>query len=256
MKTTVLALLILFAAFAKAQTNDPPILTPNLKDGFFQDNRGESAIANEGSLGGNFVVWQGAGTLDVVKSDLNGNETLKLSPRAELGDESTLLPCLIYRNMPEDFPRGVTFQARIKPDPDWQLSQCDVLSARVSDRGTGLSVTYRPDGSLLDVISGEGGVDGHYWGITSDKRTRISPSEWTHIAAVYDAESKQFRVYLNGQPAAESQTGLDLTAMSPTLTIGAYRGGYAYPFRGEIMDIAIYDYPRTEEQIQKDADGK
>ena len=256
MKTILLPALLLSAIFVHAQTDDSPILAPNLTDDFIQGSDGANAVFNEGNLGGNFVVRQGDGTLEIVESDFQGKKALKFSPTAETSTESSLLPCLVYRKMPESFPRGVTFQTRIKPDPGWGLSQSEIISARVSDRGTGLALTYRPNAKFMDVVSGSGGVDGDTWGIISDKRTNVFPGEWTHVAAVYDAENKHYRLYVNGQLAVESNAGLDLTTMDRTLTIGTYRGGYAYPFRGEMTDIAVFDYPRTEEQIRADADGK
>ena len=256
MKSLLLATLLTAASIAHGQSQDPAIIEPDLRDGFMQGGDGADTLPNAGTRGGFFAIRNRDGRVEIVESDFQKKKALKFSPTAELSVEEVGLPCLKYDDMPEDFSRGVTFQARIKPDPDWMLAESDVLSARTSDRGPGMAVIYRPVNRLLDVLSGEGGESGNFWGIISNKLTEISPSDWTHVAAVYDPEKKQFRLYRDGQLIVESEEGLTLTAMDKVLTIGAYRGGYAYPFRGEMTDIAIYDYVRSPEQISEDAKGQ
>lgn len=251
MKHTLFSILTLSAVAVHAQPDDPPLLRPSLESAEIVSG----SVANEGSLVGEFEVRQGDGTVEIVDGD-RGRKVLKIAPTAESSVDSSQLPCLVYRKMPVEFPRGVTFQARIKPDPDWQLAQCEVLSGRVSDRGTGMAVTFRPGDRLLDVVSGSGGSDGEVWGIVSNTQTKMTSDGWVHLAAVYDAENKQFRLYLDGQLAAESATDLALTEMLPEFSVGAYRAGYAYPFRGEIGDIEVYDYTRSEEQIRTNAEGR
>lgn len=250
MKNTLLCLL-LSALCASAQSDDPPILKPDLAGA----NISDGDVANEGSLEGRFEVRQGDGTIEIVESSRSGN-ALKLTPTLEISQEASRLPCLIFRKMPAEFPRGVTFEARIKPDPDWILPQSEILSARVSDRGTGLALVFRPTDHLLDFMSGAGGESGDFWGIFSQKNTAIQSDDWVHVAGVYNPETKQFRLYYDGQMVAESATGLELTPMSPEFSIGTYRAGYAYPFRGEISDIQVFDYPRTEDQVRADAAAK
>lgn len=255
MKSILLACLLFPASILLAQTDDPPIIAADLGDGFMQGANGEDAVPNAGTKGGLFSIRSGDGRIEIVESDFQKKKALKFSPTAELSTDTSRLPCLRYADMPEDFPRGVTFQARIKPDSEWLLAECDILSARTSDRGPGLAVVYRPTSRLVDVVSGAGGEGGNFWGIISNKLTEISPMDWTHVAAVYDPEKKQFRLYRDGQLVTESEEGLALTAMDKILTIGAYRGGYAYPFRGEMTDVAVFDYVRSPEQISADAKG-
>jgi len=244
----ILLPLLLSAALVHAQTDDPPILKPALDSAEIESG----GVRNKGTLPGEFSGRKAVVTISIVPSD-RGTKVLKLEPTADASKETLLLPCLVYRNMPEEFPNGVTFQARIKPDPAWQLPQTEILSGRVSDRGTGMALSFRPTDRLVDVVSGSGDTEGDVWGIISNLQAKITTDGWTHVAAVYDAEKKQFRLYFDGQMIAESATDLALTPMSKNLTIGAYRAGYTYPFRGEITDIAVYDYARSEDQIQADA---
>ena len=246
-------------ATASAQSENPPILTPDLTEGIFQDADGSNSIINAGSLEGHFILREGEGRVEIVED--NGRKILKFSPTALASETETRLPCLVFQKMPADFMDGVTFQARVRPDSGWLLPICDVLSARVSDRGTGMAISYHPESGVVDVSSGEGPSpdnfsDVKFWGIISQPTTKIPADDWTHLAAMYEPTKKQFLLYINGQLAAESETGLELTAMSPDFTIGAYRRGYAYPFRGEMADIAVYDYVRSEAQIQADAEKK
>lgn len=253
-KLTFLLLSSVASALFQAQAQDPPILAPNFQDGlFFQGDKGKEAVPNDGSAGGLFIAHQGDGTLEVAKSDLGDKKVLKLSPTAVTSHSALNLPCLVFEEMPPDFPRGITLQARIKPDPDWLLPSVDVFCGRSSDRGPGIGVLYRPESRLVDVLSGPGGYDQEVWGIVSKSESAIPAYSWAHIAAVYDPEAKQFRLYVNGELAVESEKGLALTPLDKTFAIGAYRGGYAYPFRGEIADIAVYDYVRSPEQIRADA---
>ncbi len=250
---TLLTILLLTAITAIAQTDSPPIFALGLEDGMMQATDGKNIIANEGTLSGTFAVHQGDGTIEIVKSDRDGKKAIKFSPTATESHDRLSLPCLVYDGMPTEFPQGITLQARIKPNPDWMLPSVEIFSARSADRGPGIAVSYHAENHNVDFLSGPGGLHADIWGIVSKLETAISPYDWTHIAAVFNPEKKQFLIYINGEPVAKSEEGLEMTTLDKFLTIGAYRTGYAYPFGGEMMDVAIYDYARTPEQIQADA---
>ena len=46
-----------------------------------------------------------------------------------------------------------------------------------------------------------------------------------------------------------------LSAGSTTMTIGAYSGGYAYGFRGDLSDLVVYDKVISDESILAEAQG-
>ncbi len=240
-----------------AQNDAPPIIAPDLEEAagsaFSKGTIVEGAIPNKGTLLGAFDIRQGDGDLEITNRDSEGRKALRIMPTAERSVAKSLLPCLVYRGMPQEFPAGCTFMMWVKPDSSWATARSELVSARRSDRGPGLGVSYQPGKGGIDVISGIGEAEEAYGIIHQNSATAIQPDQWTHLAAVYDPEEKVFRLFINGEMTIESQRGLELTAMSPLLSIGAYNGGYAYPFQGEIADIAIYDYVRTPEQIKADA---
>ncbi|AOX00100.1 hypothetical protein BJP34_12170 [Moorena producens PAL-8-15-08-1] len=81
-----------------------------------------------------------------------------------------------------------------------------------------------------------------------------SPSydEWHHIAYTWDNTSNTIIVYIDGnrQPTTKTFTGPIGTPNQP-LNIGRSETRAHY-FKGQIDDVRIWDYARTEEQIQAD----
>lgn len=71
---------------------------------------------------------------------------------------------------------------------------------------------------------------------------RALPTGWRHLAAVRQGD--RLRLYLDGQPAGESETfagtDYDLTAAGRELTIGF--GGHTW-FHGAMSDLRLYDRP-------------
>ncbi len=251
----VVFLSAVFSFTVQAQDDASPLIQLNLEDvPSFEAGEKEvkDAIPNDGELSGFLNIRQGEGTLEIVESDFNGKKALKFSPTAEKRSSGAHLPCVFFPEMPAEFPGGCTFQAWVKPDSRWMGSRGELLSARRSDQGPGMALAYRPSNGGLEIISGAGSGQGA-WGVFTGTNNYIPADEWSHVAAVYDAEIQQFRLYINGEFIAESEVGLKLTPMNPMFTIGAYNHGYAYAFGGEMLDIAVYDYPRTEEQIRADA---
>ncbi|MFV0337125.1 MAG: LamG domain-containing protein [Chthoniobacterales bacterium] len=249
------ALLILTACITYA-IDEPPILKPDLNVEAATNYSGQQTISNAGSLGQEFIIQNGQGTISIIESDLSNKKAIKFEPETDRKDAGDGLPCIYLKKMPQDFPNGITVEMRIKLEtPAFDNKTYEIFSARGSDRGPGLGIFYQPQTEYITVISGEGNTeaDGATWGIVREEREKVSPGKWIHMAAVYDSEKQQFLLYLDGNLSSESQTGLELTPLDEMLTIGAYRRGYAYPFSGEMTDIAIYDYARTSEQIKNDS---
>ena len=74
---------------------------------------------------------------------------------------------------------------------------------------------------------------------------------WHHIAVTYSG--RKCAVYLNGIKTVEADCML--SAGSTTMTIGAYSGGYAYGFRGDLSALAVYDKVISDDSILAEAQG-
>lgn len=250
----IINLIIFLTTYLSYSSDEPPILKPKLDAEESTDYNGKRTITNEGSLGGEFSTEEGLGSVTIIKSDLNGKNALKFEAQSNRKKGSENLPCIYFKNIPESFPNGLTAEFRIKPEPtSFPNKIYEIFSARASDRGPGLGIFYQAAyGDHINVVSGDGGVDALIWGIRKydTQENPVVYGQWLHVTVVYDIEKLQFLLYLNGKLTKESETGLELTPLDPIATIGAYRKGYAYPFFGEMTDIAIYDYVRTPEQIQ------
>lgn len=82
---------------------------------------------------------------------------------------------------------------------------------------------------------------------------RIMPHTWTHLAATYDGQSIKF--YQDGKLTVQHDAaGLDISQSDATLRIGEFLGypGGSLPFGGDIDELRIWNYARTETEINRD----
>ena len=98
-----------------------------------------------------------------------------------------------------------------------------------------------------------------YFGIATQKtrkltyltgQTKYERGKWYHVAAVYDG--KQMRLFVNGQPDAESseQSGAILYAKSAPFVIGRYKDDDEdYPFAGAIKEVMICSHAVAANEI-------
>jgi hypothetical protein len=89
-------------------------------------------------------------------------------------------------------------------------------------------------------------------------KTTVVAGAWSHVAGVYDADSKTLHVYLNGQLddgfLAGSVTGSQRGARAP-LRVGRRGDSEEFAFAGSIDDVRIYSLALTAEQIARDLHG-
>jgi hypothetical protein len=148
-----------------------------------------------------------------------------------------------------DWSKGMTIELWLHLTHFDRPQSYEIISNTKSDRGPGWRVMF--SWLALGFVSGEGG-SGKTWGANSTPaETRVEAGQWYHLATTYDGS--QYRIYLDGQLVAESEPDLTMTAGDSTIYVGAYRGGYAYGLNAIIDDLKLYDYPRTPEQIARDA---
>jgi hypothetical protein len=82
----------------------------------------------------------------------------------------------------------------------------------------------------------------------------IQPAVWTHIAAVYDQESKTKRLFVNGVPAGQ-QTVTGINEGLPPLVIGSQPDdSRIIPLPARIDSLRLWNTARSTEQILADID--
>lgn len=159
--------------------------------------------------------------------------------------------CVVINNMGKyNFSKGLTVEAWVKfNDKHTRRDTCEIISNTIDDRGKGFR--FRLFWNRINLMSGEG-KSGKTWGASSNPaRNPVNNNVWYHVAGTYDGSV--FRVYIDGEEVAISESGLALTKGKKSIYVGSYCGGYAYGFNGTIDEIKIYDYARSNIEILKDA---
>lgn len=165
--------------------------------------------------------------------------------------------CIIFKDLAKDkfiqeFEGGpFTISVWIKPDSTKKYNKQQEILNTAGDIGPGwrLTFTWR----MIIFRTGTGKRDesgkGEYWEVkTNPSIDKVKLDEWNHIAVVRDEEGK-VSLYLNGKKCAESEGKFDIIPSSVYLTVGAYRGGYAYGFKGVIDEVKIFKGALKPEEI-------
>lgn len=120
---------------------------------------------------------------------------------------------------------------------------------------SGFYLTYREaEGAWTLSTSPKDATDGN---ITEQKVTATQPAAkgvWTHLAAVYDADKKQIRLYVNGRLQG-SDTVSAAWAAEDGLQIGRvlWRDAYTDYFAGSIDEVTVWQQALTDELVADDA---
>jgi concanavalin A-like lectin/glucanase superfamily protein/uncharacterized protein DUF2341/fibrinogen beta/gamma subunit family protein len=85
----------------------------------------------------------------------------------------------------------------------------------------------------------------------------LTIGEWYHFAGVYDPSAGALHqgnsLYINGEYLGTTADSDAIAHSTNILTIGKYAGGY--PWGGNIDEVKIYNYARTQKQILEDMNG-
>lgn len=81
----------------------------------------------------------------------------------------------------------------------------------------------------------------------------VSPKTWSHVAAVYDVQSRTARTYLNGRCLTVEFSVQPAGITELPLQIGAYFG--QHHFDGDIDEIRVYNRALSEEEVKALAEG-
>lgn len=112
-------------------------------------------------------------------------------------------------------------------------------------------------GFRFNTISDTGkiGIDasgGNNYGTMPKSNSAIPLNTWTHVAGVYDGINEY--IVINGIRQNETRTAFPGVTLTGTYSIG--KGSSAIEnWRGNIDDIRIYNYARTQKQILQDMYG-
>ena len=130
----------------------------------------------------------------------------------------------------------------------WQYDGRNLVS-----KGRDVTQGWLLDGSSVNVNGDSNYGYGGKWAFAS---TTPVDGNWYMTTGVYDAETSTLRYYLNGELQEEiADCGAPYATNFP-VAIGRHlvsanvSSSYAYPFKGEIDDIVIYNRPLSAEEVQ------
>lgn len=146
----------------------------------------------------------------------------------------------------------------IKPDSSKDYRKQQEILNTAGDIGPGwrLFYTWR----MIVFRSGTGKRDetgkGIYWQLATNPAVdKVKNNEWNHIVVVRNKEGI-LSLWLNGKKAGESEKEFKITDANYQVTIGGYRSGYAYGFKGIIDEVKIYKGELNPEDILTEYKGK
>ncbi|MBQ7294013.1 MAG: metallophosphoesterase [Clostridia bacterium] len=111
-----------------------------------------------------------------------------------------------------------------------------------------ITTNGRPRMYVVEYTSGEKAI--HDVTFSCDIRT----GEPVHVAIVHDPAAAKTYCYVNGTLKETKNGALNITAevcKTPYMFGGDRRGGNTQYFKGAIESVAVYSYPRTENEIKK-----
>ncbi|TWT75575.1 hypothetical protein Pla123a_30850 [Posidoniimonas polymericola] len=165
---------------------------------------------------------------------------------------------------PVDLESGFTIEgwAKVLGGPEFQsvfTSRWVFGSNTPSQQCFGFTL-YAGDDDKWQFWSGSGEY-GAMWQMLSGNKT-LERHRWTHVAASFRPEKTKegewvegtVQLYVNGQPAASGTHRMSLLDFEWPARIGAAefvpKSLTSWLFRGELRDVALYDYPLSDERIR------
>jgi len=157
---------------------------------------------------------------------------------------------VLFKNMPTEFPKGLTINTWIKLNESCNKEKFrgvgfhEIVSNAKTHIGPGFSFTLFYKSLLFRSGNGK-----EYQNAMSNRELTEIPNEiWLNIVAVYDPEKSTSTVYLNGMKVGENKEQFELTKGLDSWTVGAFLAGYV-PLDGAIDEMKIYDFPMSASAI-------
>ncbi len=150
-----------------------------------------------------------------------------------------------------DPTRPFTLSCWVKPESLAKMPRpklYEILSTTVSDKGPGIRLVLSWNEATF--MTGSGAA------LRAKSAKFPVPREvWSHLAVTFDG--KQTKLYVNGALAAATAEG---DTKMPTkglnyLSVGSYKGGYAYCFLGSIGDIKLFNQALSDAEVMAEAKG-
>jgi len=82
--------------------------------------------------------------------------------------------------------------------------------------------------------------------------TDIIADSWYHIAGTWTALTDEVKLYINGVEANSGGTGTPTNGNLSLMRIGARTDGVTGTYKGSIDEVRVWNYAKTEEEIQAD----
>lgn len=216
---------------------------------------GEGAPPTPPSLVAAFSFDEGSGTTAADSSGLNNNGNLQAGAswdnNGKYGKAISLSGAAdSYVEIPYDSsinlnPNGMTLEAWVKPSQ--AISGFKAVISR-SNQGPYYWLYAGSASYLCSSLAAVGGFAATLNNAACDD-TSLSTTNWTYIAVTYDG--KALRYYRNGLPINTVTATENMPTDTSTLRIGA-SGYLGEEFSGLIDEVRVYNYARTQSQIQSD----
>lgn len=189
--------------------------------------------------------------LGALPASINGYDKLqslkaKLSVRALHFDGAD--DYVSVANAADLSPDSITIEAWIKPE-NFDTPAAGIVSKYLYNGVPSYSLRLSEVSGMTNHI--EFTVNDNYWGSNVKRNTLVSTdailkNEWTHIAAVFNANGGIMQLYINGALSGE-QTGAILAKNDSPINMG--RDFSSRYFEGSIDDVRIWGKALSVEQI-------
>ncbi|MCP4708851.1 MAG: T9SS type A sorting domain-containing protein [Planctomycetes bacterium] len=161
------------------------------------------------------------GTLPNFALDFNG-----LNDNVDCGNNANL-----------SLTEAITIEAWINVR---DITAWDGIISKWDNNDGGYYLCINPDGNRIRWNVGVGSIDG----------PTITANRWMHIAATYDGI--ELKIYQDGIETSLSQVSGSISTNTQDFVIGSQSDYIEYAFNGQIDDVRLWNFARSQEEIQAD----
>jgi len=206
-----------------------------------------ATVATTGLVAGYYTYYAQAtdnqGAVSNVVSTISTVETGDMALSFDGGDR-VIIPNTAALNPPQITVECLVNFGRIGANPDWQF-----LVSKGGDRTDGSYRLMQASGSGTSNDNFSFGI-GPYWNRWSvGTTTPLQINRWYHVASTYDGQT--IRLYVDGTLVGSNSVGsIPVGNSSPLYLSYNDVGGFPYFLTGQMDEVRIWNYARTQGQIQ------